>query len=181
MQKKNPLIYGNKLKPTAMMTILKYLPIVLILLIISFPGAAGAKKPHKVLHMPPTKIADFVEKTAGEKRVVMVYTSWCPFCRKIMPKVMDIEKIMPGSVIAISEDEDHAQFAKYIEKYPKIPFTIFLSKPTATKTLSSVFAEQLGTKPWSGYPHFILLDAENNISGEGNFDADRLADFLLSK
>ena len=143
------------------------------------PVQGQAQEAKKILHMPPNKIVDFAVKTAGDKRIIAIYTSWCPACRKIMPKVMDIENIKPGSVIAISEDEDHVQFSRYIEKYPKIPFMIFLSKPKGNITLPAMFEKKLGAKPWTGYPHFILLDGENKIVSEGNFEADALADFIL--
>jgi thiol-disulfide isomerase/thioredoxin len=143
--------------------------------------AALAKSDKKILHMPPSKITDFVVKTAGEKRIVMIYTSWCPICRKILPKVMDLEAVKPGSIIAISEDDDHVQFVQYIEKYKNIPFMIFLSKPTANNKLTEMFAQKLAVKPWDGYPHFILLDAENVIVGQGNFSAEQLADFILTE
>ncbi len=78
-------------------------------------------------------------------------------------------------------DDDHVQFVQYIEKYKNIPFMIFLSKPTANNKLTEMFAKKLAVKPWDGYPHFILLDAENVIVGQGNYDAEQLADFILTE
>lgn len=155
--------------------------IYLILFVFIFSVPAEAQKSHRILHMPPNKIADFIVSTKGDKRVVMIYTSWCPVCRQIMPKVMDLENVRPGSVIAISEDQDHPKFISYINKYKHVPFMIFLSRPTKSVTLPAMLQKKLGVKPWDGYPHFILLDGENMVVQQGNFDAEQLADFLLSK
>lgn len=155
--------------------------ILLILLIFFVSSEVEAKKSHKILHMPPNKIADFVVGSAGDKRIIMMYTSWCPICRKIMPKVMDIENLKPGTVIAISQDDDYPKFIQYLDQYNKVPFMIFLNKPVSTITLQSMFQEKLGAKPWEGYPHFILLDGENTIVSEGNFEAEQLADFIFTK
>lgn len=134
---------------------------------------------HKILHMPPLKIAEFVTKTKGDRRIVFIYTSWCPYCRKAMPKIMDLENVRPGSIIAVSEDEDHVKFVSYINKYPKIPFMIFLSFQRGQDTLAAALQKTIGAKPWKGFPHAIFLDADNTIVAEGNYTPEDMAAFIF--
>lgn len=131
---------------------------------------------NKIHALPATQIVEHIENTKGKPRVVMIYTSWCPHCRRAIPEIMDIERNKPGSVIAVSLDDMRADFERYIKGIENPPFKIILSTDGG-----SVLSEALGkygVKPLKGIPHYIVFDADNKVVFEGNHDTSYIDGLL---
>lgn len=128
-----------------------------------------------------SKISEYIEHTKGQKRVVYIYVSWCSACRKKMPKIKDMGNVRQGSVIAISVDENHAQFAKYMKKeLSDAPFPILLSKDPEAN-LEKRLLTDYNIQPWNSYPELVLLDEANQVKKQGYLNSDEVARFLFSK
>ncbi len=135
-----------------------------------------AGKDSKIYELPSYYIAKHIDAGKGERRVVMLYASWCPYCRQKMPAMMDIEKGNPGTVIAVSVDESGSDFARYVKQMRDPPFELILSKDSEYKLARTL--KRYGAGPWDGIPHFILLDENNRMVSEGNFEPSYIEEFL---
>ncbi|MCB1782759.1 MAG: redoxin family protein [Alphaproteobacteria bacterium] len=150
----------------------------LVLLAFVFVGAGVAHGyTHKVYPLPSSIVGKYIASTKGQKRVVMIYASWCPHCVEAMPDIMDIERAKPGSVIAISVDEDHAGFARYIERFKDVPFKIIING--SPKTELAAVLTSFGGRAWSGVPTYYLVDENNQIVDQGTYGVDYIATYLL--
>ncbi len=127
------------------------------------------------------KISEYIEYTKGQKRVVYIYASWCPACRNKMPKIKDMGYAKKGSVIAISIDENHVQFSKYMNNSLRnAPFPIILNKSTEV-ALEKRLLRDYNIQPWNSYPEMILLDEKNQVKKQGYLNTAEVAQFLFSK
>ncbi len=155
------------------------LSICFMALIMPFSVQADDDNSHKIYELPAHKIASYIKEVKGQRRIIIIYASWCPYCIKKMPHIMDLERIKEGSVIAISVDENKSAFARYIKKFDEIPFRIILNKGSEWKLAKSL--KKFGVKPWEGVPEIILLDENNKAMGQGNYELDYVAEFLFGK
>lgn len=60
--------------------------------------------------------------------LMIVFTSWCPFCKKLLPEIVSLanERGEKLNVVAISVDEDPAAIRGYISSLPQLPpFTVY--------------------------------------------------------
>ncbi len=147
-------------------------------LLLPYNVGAKDKEDYKIYHMPSYKISKYIKSTAGQRRAIMIYASWCPHCVKKLPKMMDVEKVKQGSIIAISVDEQHSDFVRYLKKFKDIPFKIILNKDSEYKLAQNL--KKFGIKAWDGIPYIILMDEKNKVVGQGNYSVDKVADYVLA-
>lgn len=135
----------------------------------------------QIYNLPPRKIAQYIESTKGRRKVILIYTSWCPHCRKALPDFINLEKALPGSVIAISEDENYIDFAAFSRKLKSVPFRMIVVRQGKGPTLSEEL-QKFGAQPYNGYPTMILMDENNKVvSGQGNLLIDNVVTYILGK
>ena len=145
-----------------------------------FGGQALAKEDsHKIYPLRPSRIADYIEFTKGQKRALLIYASWCPYCRSKIPDLIKMEDMKEGSVIAVSEDQNYSQFSKYITSLAHIPYKVILSNPKGSNTLPKAL-KQFGVKAWRGYPTIVLFDEDNKVISQGTLSSDHIKSFLFS-
>ncbi len=133
----------------------------------------------KIYHVPPKKLQEYIARKKGQRRVLLIYTSWCPYCRQKMPDIMDLERTKKGSVIAISVDEDYVQYAQYAKTLKDSPFPLFLNNGGEQNLKNALKVN--GIKPWSGYPTLIFLDEKNQAVRQGNYSVEQAAKYLFGK
>lgn len=142
------------------------------------PTPALAKE-QTVYHVPPNKIASYIAKKKGRKKAVVVWASWCPFCRKNMPAYVRQEKRIPGSMILISVDQDLEQLRDYLERTDLAPIKIIISQRTPGQSFNKALS-RLGIAPVKSYPTTILLDEDNRVIQQSTGTPEEIAAFLGS-
>tara|TARA_B100001093_G_C26312717_1_gene794262 strand:+ start:37 stop:519 length:483 start_codon:yes stop_codon:yes gene_type:complete len=135
-------------------------------------------KEQKIYVLPPEKIASYINATKGQRRALVFYASWCPACRKKIPDLMDMERAKAGSIIAVSEDKNRSNFARYIKKFDDVPFKIIISNPDGGSTLLNA-VRKFGVKPWNSYPTIVLIDENNRAVKQGYLPSKEIANFLF--
>lgn len=165
-------------------SILFFTMIFVLCFVPAFSGFALEPK-HKIYHMAPDKIVAYIKSTKGQKKVILQYASWCPHCRAVMPKMIQLEQFRKGSVIAISTDQDAESFIRYINEYDDIPFPVVLLKRgrgDGLERLNQAMME-FGIVPPKGIPNMTLMDEKNRVVEQGNFkqNMDHVAEFLFDK
>lgn len=138
---------------------------------------AGSGHNHMVSHFPPAITEKYVDASVGHKRMIMIYTSWCPYCQLKMPAVIKLEQIKPGSVIAISADKNYARFGSYIQSFDTIPFRVILNKGREEDLYAHL--KKFGISEGHGYPNIILMDENNHVVAEGNLSMETVANYIL--
>jgi len=151
--------------------------IFIALLVIVFSNNVQAEKA-KIYSISPERIAEYIDKTAGQKRVLYIHTSWCPYCRKKMPDIMNIERKKKGSVIAVSVDEDPKKYVSYAKSLKQVPFPLIINKGNEGYLMKVLSKYKI--KKWSGYPTMIFLDDKGMAVRQGNFTVQQAAQYIMS-
>lgn len=144
--------------------------------ILSASIAEAKSEQQKIYHVPSAQIAKYVEDTKGQKRVLMIYTSWCPYCRKKMPGLIGLAQKNPKSVIAVSVDENYSNFKDFIKRHKDAPFKFILNKGKES-ALQGALKPYIIT-PWTGYPTIVLISAQNKPVGQNNYSIEEIENFL---
>ena len=162
------------------MSRIPFFVMVLVLVFSSSQSILAAKK--TIYELKAADIATYIAEKSGKKRVIMIYTSWCPHCRNAMPFLIEIEKTEPGSVIALSQDESFDQLAAYVKTLEEIPFDVIMNKEGQERgALEKTLKSEFGIKPWRGFPTYIFIDENNKVIDQGNFHGQTVLDFLTGK
>lgn len=141
---------------------------------------AYAADENKIYYVPPKVIASVIENSKGSRRALFIWMSSDSASRKALQDYADLEKALPGSVIAVSIDKNYGILSSFLRTIKKLPFKVLLSKPTDGQSFDT-FLKKLGAKPTERYPLIILLDEENQIAQQGTIYIDNVADYLFSK
>lgn len=156
----------------------RFLMVLAVFAAAAFCGPAPAlAKEQTVYHVPPNKIASYIAKKKGRKKAVVVWASWCPFCRKNMPAYIRQEKRVPGSMILISVDQDLEQLRDYLERTDLAPLKIIISQSTPGQSFNKALS-RLGIAPVKSYPTTILLDEDNRVIQQSTGTPEEIAAFL---
>lgn len=131
----------------------------------------------KILWVPPANIAKYIENTKGQKRVVVIYATWCPACRAKIPFLMEAEQKSPGSIIAISVDEDYKTYKRFYNQYDHVPFRLIVNKGSQWSLAKALKA--FGGKPWKAIPQVMFVNEANKVVSQGTHSNDSISRFLL--
>ena len=74
--------------------------------------------------------------------LMIVFTSWCPFCKKLLPEIVSLanERGEKLNVVAISFDEDPTAIRGYISSLPQLPpFTVYNHSSDNERSLVQAF------------------------------------------
>ncbi|MDQ6999326.1 MAG: TlpA disulfide reductase family protein [Mariprofundus sp.] len=70
------------------------------------------------------------DQFAGKVIILNVWATWCPPCRKEMPDLIRLSRLLPSNkftVIGLAADDNADDVSAFVEKH-KIPFPIFWDK-----------------------------------------------------
>lgn len=140
------------------------------------PEAAALEKTYTV---PPGKIVEYINRQPG-KRLVLIYASWCPYCRQIMPAVMDLARVRKSSVIAISIDRDRDSLIEYLNNFDDVPFHALIAKETSKGELVRNL-NAIGIQPGKGIPFIAVLDEKGAVAAQGNIGAEDAVAYVLKQ
>jgi thiol-disulfide isomerase/thioredoxin len=57
-----------------------------------------------------------------DKIIALVYASWCPFCRKILPVFQDIARDKKHNYLLVADDEENVAEKHTIDVFPTLLF-----------------------------------------------------------
>lgn len=152
------------------------LAIAFIIAIGVFTPAHAKPGEQQLYHIPASKIASVIDQAKGKRAAVVIYASWCPYCRKVMPQIAKTAKAHPGQVIAISVDKDADTLKRYLDKnFGQIAFLpiVWDQSDILAKGLS-----RFGIKPGRGIPFTALLDEYGFVHKQGVLDTQEVNTYL---
>jgi len=140
-----------------------------VLFIFTFSDSAFARS-IKIKTISSQDIVEKIESRKGEKQGLLIYASWCPNCRAVMPMVLDIEKKIPGFFTAVSMDKSSSKLKKYLknQKPSFVPFK-WDQKVNLAQSL-----KPLGVEFNNKIPFFVIFNSKGEITSQGNMKPDQL-------
>ena len=91
-----------------------------------------------------------------KKAVLLFWTTWCPYCRTIVPQIEKLYREGKAGVIGINVGESRAQVEKFVRKFA-LSYPIVLDQDGRTAGLYKV----------RGVPTIVALDQEGRIIYSG--------------
>jgi thiol-disulfide isomerase/thioredoxin len=148
-----------------------------LLLFCTFPAGAQQYTASTIYPLPSQAIMDYIHAVEGRK-VILIFESWCPYCRKVMPYFIKMEQKRPGSVIVISTQDDGVQLKDYLETLGPLPFPVL--QASVTHDLYP-YMNKIGITPGDGIPYIAVLDEEEKVLAQGSgLDMKRVAAYVLT-
>lgn len=92
--------------------------------------------------------------------LVLVFTSWCPYCNKLMPEIIGLANEQQGklNVLAISIDEDRNAIRSYISSLPVLPpFAIYHNATDNERAVVQAFLHNKELNFTGGIPYIAVF------------------------
>ena len=148
--------------------------LMLLLICMSILGSSNVNAKTSIYSLSPKKVVDYAKSAPG-KKVIFFYASWCGYCRKSMPSIINIERTRPNSIIAVSVDKKSSSLLNYIGNIKNVPFNIIQLKGNDTSGIERM----LRVPARRGIPFMIFLDENDNVVFSGNTSPAKAAEFVL--
>ena len=151
---------------------MRLLLVIILLSVTAISNQSLAQNSYKEAN--PDTLSEILQPT-GQKKVLLVYASWCPHCQIIFPELVEIEKNNPGSVQAISMDSDMNRFKRFLQKFPDSS----IEPLVWNKEFHLGFSLQKRGVNFEGFIPFVaLIDKDGKIVKEGHVTHDEVKMFL---
>ena len=152
------------------------LPVLMIFLCLSPLNEASSSINGKYYALSPQEIVDYTKGLEGRK-VIFIYASWCPHCRRAFPGLVNLEKQYPGSILPVSVDTKPKAWGVYMQKQKDFPFY-----PVILKSADPYGLEKAFSVPYRrGVPHYILLDEKNRVVKSANMHMRDVEKFIKKR
>jgi len=152
---------------------MRLLLFIVLLSVTSMSGQSVAQDDYKEVN--PNDLLEILQPSTGQKRVLLVYASWCPHCQTIFPKLIDIEKDYPGSVQAISMDKDIDKFKEFTKQFPNLTIDPLIWNKEFHLGIS---LGELGVNFPGFIPFIALIDQDRKTVKQGYLTVDEIKNFL---
>ena len=125
--------------------------------------------PYEALTM--TQLEGRIAQTQQKPVLLLIYTSWCPFCKQLLPRIINLAEKYPDQfdVLAISTDQDKNAIQSYMNSLrPEAPFPVYLQQDGTEKAMLKQFMQKHGLQYRGGIPYmafFLYGEAIGGFSG----------------
>ncbi len=134
------------------------------------------------IELIPTEKIEKSLKESGNPTLVIIYTSWCPYCKKLMNNVASLRnegKIKGINLLPLSVDKQKTPLSRYVlERGYDQFFTPYMMDSNTVKEFGNTIIAKGGYFD-TAIPYSIIFDRNGNLveSIRGSMDKD----LLLSK
>ena len=144
---------------------------ILMLLFIFVPLHAHANS----TQISSAQVADKIQQNTGNKQILMIYASWCPHCRVIIPDLVTAARASTTSIVAVSMDKKSHTLKKYMNQFGELPFELLIwdQKFSLTQALSKVDINYN-----SSVPFFALINPDGSVHKQGFLSLDDIKAFI---
>ncbi len=104
--------------------------------------------------------------------LVVVFTSWCPFCKKLMPEITSLanEQKEKLNLVAISIDEDPNAIRSFISTLPSLPpFPVYVHASDNERSLVQAFLYKNKINFTGGIPFMAIFHQGKAVQQIGGF------------
>ena len=128
------------------------------------PPSAAPPVPAMERPVFPLAEADPNAKPESRMRVYTTLATWCPACKKHVPKLQRLSELRPEGIelvaVPIDEDDDEEKLATYV-KETQLPSRMFALDPAKRAEATDAFAKALGEP--APLPSTVVTDAAGQI------------------
>lgn len=108
----------------------------------------------------------------GKPTLIVLFTSWCPYCKKMMPVVSEMAATEKDrmNVLAISIDEDPAAIKGYMASMePLPPFPVYLHSTDNERSLVQAYLYKNQLNFTGGIPYMAFFNEGKPVQQFGGF------------
>lgn len=133
----------------------------------------------KIIPIHPAEIPPLLQRTDGKPTMLVIYASWCTWCRKTMPEIVALvrkHRLDYLSPLFISVDERSDQLASYLVHQDYAGgFTPYRVQSALADGLPHAL-QRMGSQFEGGIPYIAFFDAQGKPVAEflGMVDKDTL-------
>lgn len=108
-----------------------------------------------------------LEKKDGKATLMLIYASWCSYCKKLIPDILSLKKegkIDNFLLLFLSVDRDREELAKYLlqHDYDKL-LTPYILEKDGNYALENMIMKK-GHLYSGGLPYTVIFDDDGNVS-----------------
>lgn len=123
----------------------------------------------KIIPLPVAKIADAIESADGKPTLMVIYASWCGYCKFLLPGISTLKKegkLEGVHLYLISTDEDETDLARYLlsHDYDKV-FTPQILRRTGEQRLTDLLISK-GSNFNGAIPYSIIFNGKGKLVAE---------------
>ena len=150
-------------------------------------GPAVAAFTKDLVPVRPADLEKKLHNKEGKPSILMVYASWCSYCRKLLPEMVSLineKKIDGKQVFFLAVDKEPGDLSNYIVRndYAGV-FTPYITKEGTSHELAGVIS-MTGGHYNGGIPYLGFFNSDGKLVAEsfGMVDKERLlADYQKAK
>ncbi len=123
------------------------------------------------------------EVSSDVPTLVIVFASWCPYCKKLMPEVISLanEKKENLNVLAVSIDEDPSAIRSYVSSLPSLPpFTVHVNGTDNERSVVQAFLYKNKFNFTGAIPYMAIFHKGKPIQQLGGYVEKSVLTQLLS-
>lgn len=121
---------------------------------------------HDIIDLPVSKIVAKIEEKDGKPTFMVIYSSWCGYCKILMPHIINLKKegkLENINLIFISIDKDKMKLAEYLlsHDYDKF-FTPYIVEKNVPDALENMITSK-GHYYDGVVPYTVIFNDEGKI------------------
>ena len=97
--------------------------------------------------------------TEGTKLIVLIYASWCPFCRTFIPVFKRYTECNPHLFLMLQDDEEKMATRYAVDIYPSV---LYFENGTMTKRLDGVPGKGLDEEQFALFIENLAIHEERS-------------------
>lgn len=135
-------------------------------------ATASADAPAPFTALSWEQLESKINGTPDTPTLLVVYTSWCPFCKKLMPVIIDLATTHKDTlnIVSISIDEDPMAIKTYISSLNPMPsFPTYLHSSDNERALVQAFLYKSQLNFTGGIPYMALFHKGKPVQQFGGF------------
>lgn len=125
----------------------------------------GAQQSLAVELIQATKLSDVIKEKSAKKKLVVIYTTWCPYCKRQMPELAKLasdDTARNLQIILVALDGDENKVRQFLARYNIAGARNYLISEETRQSMPSVmFSHQAAFD--GSIPYGALFDEEGNI------------------
>lgn len=146
---------------------------------ISAAFASGGTTEDKVYFVPPTKVAEVIEKSAGRRRILFIWKSTESLSKRAVAEYSSLEASKPGSVIFVALDPNPGTVLQFLKSLDGAGIKSLVVKPVQGQNLATIL-KNYGVNAPEKLPLIVLFNEDGSIQQQGRPYADHAADFIFN-
>lgn len=116
-----------------------------------------------LINLTSSELIDRINSEDGEYRVLLFFTSWCPKCKDIMEKMVDLRNNTGLRIYDISIDNQYTAIRQFVDNMNRDVNIYYLGDANQIQNLFSYY----GIMYRDSVPHLVLIGRREGVIADG--------------